>query len=157
MFAALADALVARLQEEQAPGGMLEEVLLVRWGDLNPIPTTQHPAVTVDWDGVVGFRAGNAQVELSAKFEVYLYTVSAAPDVAEREMQGLLWSDATGSPRGLLPALYRIARRFVTVDGQDYLLQLGTEVNTAAVHEKGHATAAAMIEVLATTMRPPIP
>lgn len=154
MFLALLDALVSRLQAEQAPGGMLEEVRLVRAGDMQPIPNQHHPAITVDWDGVREFRFSRPKVEFRARFLAYLYTASmASPEASEREADRLVWDDSTGSPRGLLPALCRAARTSLVVGGQSYILRVGDTVETVAVKEGSHSTSVSVVEVQAVTMR----
>lgn len=154
MFVSVVDALVERLQAEQAPGGMLEEVRLVRAGDMQPIPSQHHPAITVDWDGVREFRFSRPKVEFRARFLAYLYTASmASPEASEREADRLVWDDSTGSPRGLLPALCRAARTSLVVGGQSYILQIGDSVMTVAVKDKSHSTGLSRIEVQAVTMR----
>lgn len=154
MFVSVVDALVERLQAEQAPGGMLEEVRLVRAGDMQPIPTQHHPAITVDWDGTRDLRLNHQRVEFRARLLVHLYTVSlAGTEQAEREADRLVWDDSTGSPRGLLPALCRAARTSLVVGGQSYILQIGDSVMTVAVKDKSHSTGLSRIEVQAVTMR----
>jgi len=154
MFIAIVEALVARLQAEQAPGGTLEDVRLVRTGDYQPIPTLHHPAVVVDWDGARSFRADRQRVEFSAILRVHLYTVSQdGPQAAEREADRLVWDDSTGSPRGLLPALCRCTRTALVVDGRSYILAVGDEVHTVAVKDKAHSTGLSWVEVRAVTMR----
>ena len=154
MFLALTDALVARLQGEQAPGRMLEEVRLVRAGDFQPIPTQHHPAITVDWDGARNVRLNHQRVEIRASLRVCLYTVSmSGAEAAERDADRLVWDDSTGSPRGLMPALCRAARTSLVVDGQPFLLQLGDTVQTVAMKDGAHSTAVSLVEVQAVTMR----
>lgn len=154
MFVAVADALAARLQAEQAPGGLLEDVRLVRVGDMQPIPTQHHPAITVDWDGVRDFALNHQKVEFRARFRVNLYTVSlAGTEQAEREADRLVWDDSSGVPRGLLPALCRAARTSLVVDGQSYLLRVGDSVETLSVKEGAHSTGLSVVEIQAVTMR----
>lgn len=154
MFVAVADAIVARLQAEQVAGGTLEEVKLVRFGDLQPIPAKHQPAISVDWDGARDFHVNRQQVELRAVYQVYLYTSSMdGAEVAEREAGRLVWDDSSGSPRGLLPALCRCARTSIVVAGQPYLLAIGERVQGGILKEGAHSTSVAMVEIQATTIR----
>lgn len=154
MFLSIADALATRLQAEQATGGTLEDIRLVRVGDHQPISILQQPAVVVDWDGARAFRADRQRVEFSAVFRVYLYTaVQDGTEAAEREADRLVWDDSAGTPQGLLPALCRCTRTALVVDGQSYQLAIGDEVHTVAVKDKAHSTGLSWVEVRAVTMR----
>lgn len=154
MFLSIADALATRLQAEQATGGTLEDIRLVRVGDHQPISILQQPAVVVDWDGARAFHADWQRVEFSAVLRVYLYTASQeGPEAAEREADRLVWDDSTGTPRGLLPALCRCTRTSLVIGGQSYRLAIGDEVHTFAVKDKAHSTGMSWVEVRAVTMR----
>ena len=162
MFDLVTDTLVTYLRTLQVDDGDLAGVKLVQKSDAN-VPTQQHPAVTVEWDGDTSFVDNGNHVDITGKFALTVYVVSLQGRAeAARGLQDILlrWgADATGKDRfmGLLPALWRVTGWEDTASGQSFFLGLSPDVKTGEVVSNTNKfyTVGAIIDATVRTLMSP--
>lgn len=145
-------ALVALLEEERAPGRLLEGVATVRRTDAQPIPDRHFPAVTVNWDGASQLRADGNQVSVTWRYDIGLWLLNReSPEAAEEQLHRLMWREQGGASYGLLPALFTM--RGMESGGHSYLLQVQDDVRTGVIEDGSRHTYGAVVSVTVKTMR----
>lgn len=163
MFDAIQADTVAYLSSLATTGDLLEGIKSVRGGDA-PVPTTDHPAITVDWDEDHEHSYDGNNSSFSFNFSVTLYVISMeAEATAEQILQRhlLRYDTNTDSFAGLLVALHR--RRGWNSESQPGLCfrqSVYPEIRTGVVKDsrlKCYTTAAvvrfrATAEVLASNL-----
>lgn len=152
MIKAILQAVAGLLEEERVPGGRLEGVATVHETDAAPINDDAYPAVTVDWDGAGKLRGSGSQVEASWRYAVSLYVLTRLGALdGDRQLQDLLWREASGRDLGLLPALLEMSG--IVIDGKSYTVTVDDDVRTGILREQHRATVGATVTIHVRTMR----
>ncbi len=152
MIEALVNKIAERLEAERVPGRTLEAIKLIRVGDIQPIPSQCHPAITIEAGDMDIVSATPAGISVKVPVNIYLYVVSmASGDAAARELLRRIWYSENGADLGLMPAVSKLCAKAMPVENTLMCLRLAGTVDTAVADDKSASTGVARVTVTAET------
>lgn len=155
MIEALVNKIAERLEAERVPGRALEAIKLIRVGDIQPIPSQCHPAITIEAGDMDIVSAVPASISVKIPVNIYLYVVSmSSGDAAARELLHHIWYSGNGTDKGIVPAVSKLCAKAVHVENTLMCLRLTGTVDTAVADDKSASTGVARVTITAETKLP---
>lgn len=159
MIEAFKDHLVTTLATYTGAGEHLEGITVLA-GDVIP-ETRKHPAITVDWDGVLNVqrqKSAQGRVRLSADFRITLYVsrIKGGLKQAHTDCNNLLLRAGETQFLGLHPLLSRLSAtaNFTDSLNNDWAMDLQDEADKGVVSSPEGASVAAAYTLTLWTVIP---
>ncbi|MCR5661662.1 MAG: hypothetical protein K6G50_05995 [bacterium] len=155
MIETLVNKIAERLEAERVPGRALEAIKLIRVGDIQPIPSQSHPAITIEAGDMDIVSAIPASIHVKIPVNIYMYVVSmASGDVAARELLHHIWYSDHGADKGIVPAISKLCAKAMQIENALMCLRLTGTVDTAVADDSSTSTGVARVTITAETKIP---